>query len=100
MDWFKVDLSLTNAVKIIKDHDWTLPTSLAGDSKKQRQKYWQTTPSLSPCKKCSKKCNKENHVQMSTLVDRMTTHHLTMTRHQTTTRHPTTSVPVAFSYSP
>jgi hypothetical protein len=35
MDWFKVDLSLTNAVKIIKDHDWTMPTPLAGDSKKE-----------------------------------------------------------------
>jgi hypothetical protein len=28
-DCFKANLSLTNAVKIIKDHDWTLPTPLA-----------------------------------------------------------------------
>jgi hypothetical protein len=31
---FKADLLLANAVKIIEDHDWTLPTPLAGDSKK------------------------------------------------------------------
>jgi hypothetical protein len=94
MDCFTANPSLTNAVKIIKDHDWTLPTPLAGDSKKQLRQNWQTTPSLSPRKKRGKNATKRTMCGMWTLVERTTTHHLTMTHH------PMTSVPVAFSYSP
>ena len=53
---------LTNAVKIIKDHVWTLPTPLAGDSKKaahvQSHIQYINWANKSPG---GKKCDKENN---------------------------------------
>jgi hypothetical protein len=43
---FKANASLTNAVKIIEDHDWTLPTPLAGHDSKKVQHIQNNAPNV------------------------------------------------------